>query len=87
MNVSVSTHDHLKYETVIKMSTQTDWNPWISIRLTAEGSIDPNEMSIHLSGLSIEEADEFTNGWFEAGWKLRDWNKRRKMEQATKQGA
>ena len=87
-NMNVSIHTHAFNKNTIKVeanATGTTWNPWLSFAHTAvPKSIDddyvyvmPDEVTFHLSELTINEAATFIAQGQDAFDQLAEWNAQR----------
>ena len=53
-HISMHTHAADKPTIRYEFSHSTDWNPWLTISLSGQ-NITPEQVVMHLDGLSIEE--------------------------------
>jgi hypothetical protein len=76
MQVSMHTHKDLDPTVRAAFNHTTDWNPWLAITVTPRTSTPlniPDEVTIHLDGMSIEEGYAFSDSWDEVGHAIREW--------------
>ena len=76
MNVTIHTHGEEQPTLAAEVNTETDWNPWLRLSIrpnTKVGFNMPSDITVHLSGLSIDEGYAFSDSWDEAGHALREW--------------
>jgi hypothetical protein len=73
MDASMHTLEDASTELKVELHTDTDWNPWMRIEHSNTKMVLNEDMTIHLSGLSIEEGYAFSDSWDEVGHALREW--------------
>jgi len=74
MQANIHTLDNAATELTVTVNTEsTDWNPWLQVEHKSTMMVLSEAFTIHLSGLSIEEASDFIDSWDEAGENLRLW--------------
>ena len=76
MQVSIHTHKIEGVTIATELAVTTDWNPWLRLTVTPTDRDPlalPDEVTIHLSGLSIEEGYAFSDSWDETGHAIREW--------------
>ena len=76
MNASIHTHKAQEPTIRVNFDSSTDWNPWFSIVVTPTASIPlamPEDVTVHLDGLSIEEGYAFSDSYDEVGHAIREW--------------
>jgi len=64
----------------VKVDTSSDWNPWLMITHDSNKMVLRENITIHLSGLSIDEGYAFSDSWDEAGHAIREWVNYRSSE-------
>ena len=84
MHISMHTHRPDKPRMEVEFSHNTGWNPWLTIKHYAK-NITPEEVVMHLDGLSEEEGIEFAKSWRVAGSRIDEWAENRgKDEEGVK---
>jgi len=83
MNVSIHTHSKEEATIGVRFHHSTDWNPYLTIKVTPTAQLPfaiPSEVTVHLDGLSIEEADAFLDEADVAIAEMQEWNRHRKAD-------
>ncbi len=80
MQVSLHTRKETNPSIEVDFNHTTDWNPWLQIKLVERDDCVrlPQDVTLHIDGLSIIAANEFIDGLESAVADLRIWNDRRK---------